>query len=288
MAQRTEPKFTIPNPNNAIDMYVKTTDGLNLYYEMQGNPKSPETLVFLNGLTQSTLSWFFMLPAFKEHYRILLLDFIFQGQSDKTGPHRNFDTHAADVVSVLDQENCSKVHIVGLSYGSLVAQHLCVNNPQRVKTLCLLSTFAHKTPYYEAIELSWWRALELGGYSLLLDIMLPSVLSENYFKNPVIPIEVMKNARKEINDNSEAIFKLMRATKERDDYRPKLKQIKTPCLILHGERDLLLPVHLAQSVHEHIAGSVFKVLPSAGHTLNLEHVEEVCGHICTFFLLHKD
>lgn len=263
-------------------MQTKTHDGLTLYYELHGNGQSSQTLVFLNGLTQSTLSWFFVLPYFKTHYRIVLLDFIFQGQSDKTGPVRHFDTHAQDVIRVLDTEGIESAHIIGLSYGSLVAQHLTVNYPKRVKSLILLSTFAHKTPYYEAIEYSWWRALELGGYSLLLDIMLPSVLSESYFKNPIIPIEVMKNARKEANGNNEAIFKLMRATKERADYRPLLKTILTPTLILHGEKDLLLPVHLAQSVHENIHNALFYVLPNTGHTLNLESVDEVCQHIQKF------
>ena len=50
-------------------MKCKTIDGLNLYYEIQGNLESQETLVFLNGLTQSTVAWFFMLPYFKEKYK---------------------------------------------------------------------------------------------------------------------------------------------------------------------------------------------------------------------------
>jgi 3-oxoadipate enol-lactonase len=263
-------------------MTCKTPDQLDLYYEVQGNPKSAETLVFLNGLTQSTLAWFFFLPYFKERYKIILLDFIFQGQSSKSGSWRTFDQHAADVRAVLEQESIQKATLVGLSYGSLVAQHFAVLYPKRLHKLALLSTFAHKTPYYDAIELSWWRALELGGYNLMLDIMLPSVLSENYFANPVIPIQTMKEARKETNESSEAIFNLMRATKEREDYRKQLENIKTPTLIIQGEKDLLLPVHLAKEVQKHIPGSVLKVIPHAGHTLNLEHVHEVCGEIKKF------
>lgn len=263
-------------------MIAKTHDNLNLYYEIQGNLQASETLIFLNGLTQSTMSWFFVLPFFKANYRIVLIDFIFQGQSDKIGEWRNFDTHAKDVICVLDKEQIKKVSVIGLSYGSLVAQHLAVNHPTYFSKLVLLSTFAHKTPYYEAIELGWWRALEIGGYSLLLDIMLPSVLSENYFKTPVIPIDLMKASRKEVNENTDAIFKLMRATKERGDYRATLQKITTPTLIIQGEKDLLLPVHLAQEVHKNILNSKLKVLLNAGHTLNLEHVQEVSEEVLRF------
>ncbi len=263
-------------------MICKTTDNLDLYYEVQGNATSTETLVLLNGLTQSTLAWFFFLPYFKEQYRIILLDFIFQGQSAKKAEWRNFDKHAADVKTVLDKEGISKATIIGLSYGSLVAQHFAVLYPNALNKLVLISTFAHKTPYYNAIELSWWRALESGGYNLMLDIMLPSVLSENYFANPIIPIAAMKEARKDGNQNSEAIFKLMRATKERGDYRPQLKQVAAPTLVIQGEKDLLLPVHLAEEVHKSIPGSVLKIIKQAGHTLNLEHVPEVCKEINGF------
>ena len=179
--------------------------------------------MFLNGLTQSTDSWLLVEPYFKETYKLILLDFIFQGQSDKDGPWRDFDTHARDVKTLLEHEHIEQAHLIGISYGSLVAQHFAVKYPSYLSKLILLSTFAHKTPYYEAIELAWWRALEMGGYSLMLDVMLPSVLSETYFSNPLVSIEKLKNARRDVNLKPEAIFKLMKATKERKDFRKQLQ-----------------------------------------------------------------
>lgn len=256
-------------------MFCKTTDNLNIYFEVQGNENAKETLVFLNGLSQSTVSWILTTPYFKNEYRIVLIDFIFQGQSDKIGEWRSFDTHARDVISVLDYLKIEKAIVAGLSYGSLVAQHLAINHGNRISKLLLISTFAHKTPYYDAIELSWWRALEFGGYNLMLDIMLPSVLSENYFLNPLIPIDLMKQTRQEANEDKQALFKLMRATKERVDYRPELIKITVPTIIIQGEKDLLLPVHMAGEVAKAIPNSQFKVIPHVGHTLNLEAVPQM-------------
>lgn len=263
-------------------MICKTRDNLNLYYEIQGNVTASETLVFLNGLTQSTVAWAFMTPYFKERYKIVLIDFIFQGQSDKSGNWRDFDQHAGDVKGVLEKEKISTACIIGLSYGSLVAQHFAVLFPGLTNKLILISTFANKTPYYEAIELSWWRALEMGGYNLMLDIMLPSILSESYFSHPLIPISVLKEARKDLNQNSEAIFKLMEATKQRKDYRNELEQILCSTLVIQGEKDLLLPVNLAEQVQAHIKNSRIKIIKGAGHTLNLEHFQEVSLEMLAF------
>jgi len=263
-------------------MICKTTDNLDLYYEIHGNQNSPEILVFLNGLTQSTLSWLFVIPAFKENYKIILLDFIFQGNSSKNSSPRDFNDHAKDVITLLDHEKINKANIIGLSYGSLVAQHLAVNYPERMNKVVLLSTFAHKTPMFEMIETSWWNALDKGGYSLLFDTMMPYVLSDEYFDNPIIPIAALKASKEDMNNNVQSIFSLMKATKERDDYRHELKKIKCPVLIIQGEKDLLLPVYYAKEVNKNIYGSELNVIKHAGHTLNLERVPEVCRLMFAF------
>ena len=116
-------------------MFCKTKDGLNIYYEVQGNASAQKTIVFLNGLSQSTIAWILTTPHFKDNYRIVLMDFIFQGQSDKIGESRSFDQHAKDVVCVLDELKAEKVILAGLSYGSLVAQHFAVLFPQRLEKL---------------------------------------------------------------------------------------------------------------------------------------------------------
>jgi len=265
-------------------MFCKTTDQLNIYFEVLGNQQATETIVFLNGLSQSTIAWGLTTPYFITDYKIVLIDFIFQGQSDKTVESRSFDTHASDVLSVLDTLKISKASIAGLSYGSLVAQNFAVNYPQRVSKLILMSTFALKTPYYEAIELSWWRALEFGGYGLMLDIMLPTVLSEGYFKNPLFPIDLMKQARQEANEDKNALFKLMKATKERPDYRSELKKINVPSLVIQGEKDTLFPVHMAQEVSEAIINSKLIVIPNVGHTLNLEAIPQIVKAIKEFVI----
>ncbi len=262
-------------------MICKTEDGKSIYFEVVGNTTSSKSIVFLNGLSQTTIAWSFMVPYFEKDYRIILIDLIFQGQSEKSGDVRDFDQHARDVLAVLNFLSIDNTTFVGLSYGSLVAQHLGVNHADRVDKICLMSTFAHKTPYYEAIELSWRRALDFGGYGLMLDVMLPFVLGTSYFSHPLIPIDILKAARKDLVD-ANALGKLMDATHARTDYRSKLKQIKAPTLVIHGRQDALFSLELGKSVADHIVNSQFVVIENAGHTLNLEEVKLVSEIILEF------
>lgn len=256
-------------------MYYKTSDRQQLYYELYGKPESGRSLVFLNGLSQSTVAWLLMIDPFVNNYQIILLDLIFQGQSDKNGEVRNFDQHAADVHGLLNSLNIQTATLIGISYGSIVAQHFALNYPEQIDKLILLSTFAHKTPYFEAIEVAWHRALDSGGYSLLFDVMLPTVLGEEYFEHPLIPIETLRASKQTINTEAAPLKKLMIATQQREDYRKKLTAIKNPTLVIHGEKDTLLPVHLGKAVSDAIPNSSFEVIAGVGHTLNLEAIPQL-------------
>ena len=262
-------------------MYCKTKDDKNIYFELKGNQSSTQTIIFLNGLSQTTLAWGLVTPYFEKEYKILLIDFIFQGQSDNEGEVRDFNMHSTDVLSIMENLSVDNPIIVGLSYGSLVAQHFAVLYPEKLQKMILISTFAHKTPYYEAIELSWMNALKFGGYSLMLDVMLPYVLSDVYFEKPLIPIDFFKSTKKDVVD-AKSLSKLMQATAERKDFRQELSKIQCKTLVIHGRLDGLFPVYLGQEVANQIKNSKFTIIENAGHTLNIEEVDKVSNCILDF------
>lgn len=263
-------------------MYFKTQDNLQIYYEYRGNEQSEKKILFLNGLTQSTIAWEFTIQSLLNDYHIILVDLVLQGQSSEAENYRNFDEHALDVFGFISTLIRKPVSVVGISYGSLVAQHLAVNHPAVIDKLILVSTFAHKTPLYESIEVSWKNALKIGGYDLLLDVMLPYVLGQSYFENPFIPIEIMKNMRKDLHPNAKSILKLMQATEERKNYLKDLEKVIAQTLIIQGSHDLLFPVSLAQAVQKAIPNSRLEIIEQCGHTINLEAPQKLGSLIKDF------
>lgn len=263
-------------------MFFNTHDKLQIYYECRGNEQSEKKLLFLNGLTQSTIAWEFTLQALMKDYHIILMDFVFQGKSSVAEHHRTFDQHAEDVFGLINTVIRKPVSVIGLSYGSLVAQHLAVNYPQIIDKLLLVSSFAHKTPLYKSIELSWKNALKIGGYELLLDVMLPYVLGQSYFDNPFIPIEVLKNMRKDLQPEPASILKLMQATEERADYLKELEKVLAPTLVIHGRNDLLFPVDCASAIQKAIPHAKLEIIEQCGHTINLEAPQKLAELIKNF------
>jgi len=263
-------------------MIHRLDDGIEMYFEINGNTDSKYTLVFLNGLSQSTLSWNFIAPEFYKSLRVMLIDFVFQGRSGSSNQFRTYDDHAADIFHLISSKFTTGVILCGISYGSAVAQHVLVNYPNFFSGAILLSTFAHPTERFNCIGESWKNALIEGDYPLMLGVMLPIVLGRDYFENPLIPISTIREKRLSAHLQKENLLKLMRATEERGDYRKKLRNIKVPVSVIHGEDDLLISVDVANEVANHIPKSTFKVIEKAGHTLNLEAVPQLIDNISQF------
>lgn len=249
-------------------------DGNELFYQYKNARADAPTVLFLNGLSQSTLAWSAIASSFGEQANILLIDLVFQGKSTSLGDFRSYDQHAHDVAALVRHLNIENGIVCGLSYGSAVVQHLLVVYPDLFKAGVLMSTFAHNTAVFNAIGESWKAALHAGGYPLLLDIMLPVVLGASYFERPLIPIETMKEMRVSNSPTTENLLRLMMATEVRGDYRSNLGAIRVPVLVLHGDEDVLIPVAVAQEVTSHIPNGREIILPGVGHTLNLEAIPQ--------------
>lgn len=253
-------------------MYHTLPDNSKMYYEVHGNTDADKTLVFIGGLSQSTIAWTGYLPALKAQYRIVLLDLIFQGQSDAPPEARSFEDHAADVKSLLDALSLTNVYLVGISYGGAVSLRFMVHYPEMLAKSIIMASFAHKPPMFDAFGVAWVNALQAGGYPLMLDVMLPAVLGQTYFENPLIPIDIIKNGRKDLHLPTTNLMKLMQATAESIDYRETLKQVKVPVRVMVGEEDVLCTPKINQAIADAIPNSDFKLIPKAGHTLNLEAI----------------
>ena len=113
----------------------------------------------------------------------------------------------------------------------------------------------------------------------MLDVMLPVVLGASYFRNPLIPIPLLKTLRAANEISASRLLKLMKGTEEREDYRMKLNSIRKPVLILHGAEDLLITEEITNELHRNIPGSKLEIIRNAGHTLNLEAIPQLADAV---------
>lgn len=83
------------------------------------------TLLLLHGFPASSYEWAQLWPALTAHHRVIALDFLGFGASDKPRRHRYRFTEQADLVEALLAElRLTTPDVVAYDYGAIVAQEL--------------------------------------------------------------------------------------------------------------------------------------------------------------------
>ncbi len=119
-------------------------EGMTLDYDVLGYGQ--EVVVLLPALGMDRRMWWPQVEEFAEHYILLPIDTGGHDPVDGSADGPSLARLAEAVVSVLDAVGIEHAHVVGISMGGMIAQHLAATHQKRVRSLVLVST----TPMYPA------------------------------------------------------------------------------------------------------------------------------------------
>ena len=116
---------------------VALPTGIKVKYVELGPPEAP-TVVLIHGMTDNSRSWSLMAPYLTDAHRLIIPDLRGHGGSDKPDLRAYpINLYAADIAALIDSLELGKVHVVGHSLGSMIAQALAMDYPEKVNKIVL-------------------------------------------------------------------------------------------------------------------------------------------------------
>jgi pimeloyl-ACP methyl ester carboxylesterase len=228
-------------------------------------------LLLVGGLGTQLISWdeeFCELLA-NRGYEVIRFDNRDAGLSTWMDHDYTLDDMAADAVGLLDALNIPATHIVGASMGGFIAQLVALNHPGRVLTLTSMisgpngADQVQPTPEAQALLLepappTREERIELGlrGKRQLLGPADP--FDEAY--------ERAKVERAVDRAYHPAGFaRQLRAIVAAPSRIERLRSLRTPTLVVHGDADILVPVDNGRKVAAAIPGARYLEIAGMGH-----------------------
>lgn len=249
--------------------------GCRLQYETAG---SGTPVLLIMGLIVPGRGWRNQVAGLRDHHQVIWFDNRGVGGSEAPRGPYTMEQLAGDALALLDHLGLPDAHVVGLSMGGMIAQHLALAAPQRVRSLTLVATHAGgwraRLPHWRDI-VEFLRA-QTGDRQArgraVARLLFPKawldtcdrealrVVLEEDFGTPV-PRRVLLAQYAAIHAHST----------EGDLHR----LASLPVLILKPCLDVLIRPQEAERLHRAIPGSRLLEFPDAGHGMIRQCIPQV-------------
>ena len=267
-------------------------NGLKLSYLIYG---TGFPVIFIHGYGAKKEIWRTQVVDISKKFKTITFDLRGTGESDRPNIPYTMNMLADDVKGLMDFIGVEKVHLIGRSFGGMIAQHFVLQYPEKVEKLILIATNFGRT------DTDW---VEIPKKGRLEEIETIKSNPQKAFKQKSRWVFHVK-FRKEMEANpSKRFFNIFsmedlirestinpsrsqdvinQAEAMKTHYTlERLHEIKNKTLLIAASHDRQTPVSVMTEMRKRIPNSELKVINEAGHFMTLSRASEVNDIILTF------
>lgn len=260
------------------------------HYVEAGKPDN-ETIVFFHGNPESWYAWHPQIEYFANRFHIIAPDLKGYGQGDKRPGDWSWENCAEEMLALLDQLSIERFHIVSHDRGSVLADYLGGNHPDRVLSYTRMQQICHIWQASNSPQSVYFADPIFGPYvfgnpDFYFEFRLLKML-----KNPVSEavLEKFKDEMRYEGLPSAVVryFQSSSFEKERLDRVSRLfRNMNFPVQLVQGDKDEGQPTlyydHPSSPATNLFSNARLKWIKGAGHYINLEFPELVTSCIEDF------
>ena len=214
-------------------------------------------LILIHGLGSRSEDWANVIPRLAASgFHVYVPDLLGYGRSSRPDVDYSISLEEKLIVQFMDAIQVPRADIGGWSMGGWVAAKLTVDHPELVNRLVLYDSAGIYFP--ATFDASLFLPSDKAGLVHLTAMLEP--------EPPVLPDFAVRAAIRRLQRNAWVINRSVNAmTSGRDLLDFRLSHIKRPTLIIWGDKDVLIPVSVAESMHQLIPRSSLIFVQGCGH-----------------------
>ena len=256
-----------------VKEFTYTWRGYKIYYKTAGlitdvEGQTAPPVIFLHGFGASSFAWRHNLPAVAEQHKVVALDLLGFGKSDKPGIDYSPEVWVNLVHDFGRANDVSRIILVGNDLGGLVAAQFALRFPERTEKLVLVDSLGVSCNLSRMQRLFFTPVVGRASFHLFF---------RKGYLGRALRSSVYGDPRHVTDDVVEGYYRPFRSPGATRSYRSvgkkirqwqlgeSLKEIDAPTLIVWGEEDRITPLDDAVELDSVIPNSTIVTIPGAGH-----------------------
>jgi pimeloyl-ACP methyl ester carboxylesterase len=177
---------------------------------------------------------------------------------------------AADAIGLLDHLKLSSAHVVGISMGGMIAQHLAIEHPERVRSLVSIASTPGSRRYLpepsalRALFRRRPRTVKEAGEAIAYTF---GIIGSSAWPSDPSRLRRLGEESFRRGSNPAGFFRHFAALLASGDRVAKLAKVTAPALIIHGTLDPLIPLRAGRATARAIPGARFMPVAGMAHDL---------------------
>lgn len=266
------------------------------YWTASDEVGSKPALLLIHGFPTSSWDWTAIWPTLASHFRLIAIDMLGFGLSDKPRDAAYSIASQADILmSILKRLDVKDVHIIAHDYGNTVAQEILARSDEGSSKIKLGSIiFLNGGLFPEQHRARPIQKLGLTPLGFLLGAMFTRKRLRKSFDEifgadtPASDTEIETHWKLiNVNGGRRILHRLLSYIPQRRAFRERwvgaLQQTKTPIRLINGGADPVSGEHLYHYYRQMISNADAVILKEIGHYPQTEAPTAVLAHILEFY-----
>jgi len=252
-------------------------DGLRIAYRRAGDGAP---LVLPHGGPLDGREWRRQLEDLSNAFTVVAWDQPGCGRSQDPPERFRSPEYADCLAGFIEVVGLQRPHVVGLSFGAVLALELFRRHPRIPRSLVLASAYAGWAGSFppDVVEqrLQTWLGLADLPPDEWARAWIPGLLTDE------APAELVDEVVAILSDVHPAGQRTVVHAFGEADLRDVLPRIDVPTLLLYGDGDVRSPVSVGEDLHGQIPWSKLMVIPGAAHLCDMEAPERFTTEVQRF------